>query len=138
MRLKSDKLLSKLEERSHSSAEAEMLNIASNGLDTEEVVKALSLFPGLTGYCLAKNEITSLAEIAKRLKNTRVRSLALGGNPLNTGAVLSFGGVVKYLDIKQLGLAGLMLGDIRAKHFIENIKDANLSSLDLSYNNISN
>ena len=53
--MKSDKLLSKLEERSHSSAEAEMLNIASNGLDTEEVVKALSLFPGLTGYCLAKN-----------------------------------------------------------------------------------
>lgn len=62
-----------LEERSLKSADAEVLNLGSNSMSTEEIVKALSLFPGLTGYCLADNQINSLSEISKRLKNTRVK-----------------------------------------------------------------
>lgn len=107
-------------------------------MSTEEIVKALSLFPGLTGYCLADNQINSLSEISKRLKNTRVKQLALGGNPLESKTVLSFASLLKYLGVKQLGLAGLELGDMRIKHLIEEIQDTNLSGLDLSYNMITN
>lgn len=42
-----------VEERSRKSADVEVLNLANNKLNTQDVIRALSFYPGLTGYCFA-------------------------------------------------------------------------------------
>lgn len=78
----------------------------------------------------------SLDKLAGYLKNSKIVSLALGGNQFTVESVINFVEQMSSSSLKHLGLVGLNLKDQGAIAVMKRLAQSNITFIDLSLNGI--